>query len=701
MTGRHRTSFLAFVAAEMLAVATAACSTEPGTLPAYARWSKIELTFHGPLMHGLGNPNPFAVAFDVMFTAPDGRAFLVPGFYDGDGRGGMDGDVWKVRFSADQNGTWSWYTQSPEPKLNGLGGKILVVDPPVDAPDLYRLGRLEYVGERYLKFREGGYWIKAGADEPENWLGDAFGRDNWEAKKRQIDYLASVGVNSVYVMTHNLGGDGNDVWPWVGATAEEAKRGADRFDIVRLAKWRDFFEYIEQKGLVIHLVLEDDSAWTGYDHARYYREIIARFGDLPAVYFNFCEEYNESYTLPEALAYLDLLGSLDPYGHPRAIHNVNTPWPEYVDAQSVQMSSIQTLPLKPVTLNRLAEFWVAAPLTRSRHPLVVSFDEARPPGSRRSWWAVFLGGGIWESILPVRGGYSEYGPQWRQLALARQFMESIPAHRMFPANHLVVKGEAFCLARPGEFYALYLPDGGEIELNLPAGNRYRLEWFDPRAVAVPPWTEAVEIGGGLRRLAAPGPGDWAARIEKITGEAAAPPLALDAVTFASGGEPVTVHLPLAPPEAVAGAEYAVLTAPRYGRLSGNPPEVTYTPRPGFSGRDRFTWRARTPTGESNTAEVTVFCNPSGTNRPPRAYDQTVRVRRGGIVRFTLRYADRDGPGPYGVAIAKPPEHGAVETLDNEARYTPQQGFTGADSFEWRISDGVSRSGPARVRIRVY
>ena len=691
----HRTP----AAAAVLAVCLAACSREPGALPAYPRWAKIELTFHGPEMRGLGDPNPFALAFDVMFTAPDGRAFLVPGFYDGDGRGGMDGDVWKVRFSADQNGTWSWYTQSPEPRLNGLGGKFLVVDPPVDAPDLYRVGRLEYVGERYLKFREGGYWIKAGADEPENWLGTAFGMDDWEAKKRQIDYLASVGVNSVYIMTHNLGGDGNDVWPWAGDTPEEARRRSDRFDPARLAKWRDFFEYVQRRGLAIHLVLEDDSAWTGYDHTLYYREIVARFGDLPALYFNLCEEHNESYTLGEALAFLDLLATLDPYDHPRAIHNVNVPRPEYLDAAPVQMSSIQTRPLSPASLNRLAADWCSAPLARNRRPLVVNFDEARPADRRESWWAVYLGGGVWESLLPVRGDYSEFGPQWRQLALAREFMESIPAHLMFPANHLVVSGEAFCLARRGEAYALYLPSGGEVTLDLPPGNRYRLQWFDPRAVAGASWTELVEIDGGRQTISPPGPGDWAARLEKAGGEAPAPPLAVSAPAFWFGGEPLAIHLPLVPAEAE--AEYSIVRGPRFGALSGDPPEMTYAPKPGLIGTDRFAWRVRTEAGESNIAQVTVFSNAGGRNRPPRAFSGTASVPRGKTARILLRYADPDGPGPYGVSIVEPPRHGTVETLDNEARYTPRPGFTGEDSFVWRISDGLNESAKARMRITVH
>lgn len=161
-----------------------------------ARWHKLELSFEGPPSASAGEVNPFAIRFDVHFSGPEGTEYRVPGFYDGNGRGGRDGSAWKIRFAPDRNGEWTWRTVSSEPLLNGKAGQFVVTDPPAGAPELYRLGRLEYAGARYLKFREGGYWLKAGADEPENLLGDAFGRDDWAAKKRQIDYLAKAGINS-------------------------------------------------------------------------------------------------------------------------------------------------------------------------------------------------------------------------------------------------------------------------------------------------------------------------------------------------------------------------------------------------------------------------------------------------------------------------------------------------------------------------
>lgn len=649
-------------------------------------------------MQSLGEPNPFAVPFDVMFTGPEGGDYLVPGFYDGDGQGGLDGNVWKVRFSAGTNGAWSWRSRSTEPRLDGVAGRFEVLDPPADAPEFYRAGRLEYVNERYLKFREGGYWLKAGADEPENLLGTAFG--DWAGKKRQIDHLAAAGINSVYIMTHNLDGDLQDVWPWAGATQEEAKRNPDRFDVARLEQWRDLFEYIQSKGIVIQLVLEDDSAWTGHDYARYYREIIARFGYLPAVYFNFCEEYNESHSLEDALGYMKLLAGIDPYNHPRAIHNVNLPAPAYVDSAVVQLASIQTDPSKPASLNRLAVDWFQAPLARRQRPMVVSFDEARPAGDRRSWWSVFMGGGIWESLVSVDESYAEFDAVWRELHLARAFMESLPFERMFPANHVLRRGRAFCLARPGVIYALYLPSGGAIEVDLVAGNRYRARWYDPRGPEAEPWREAVTIDGGRQALEAPDTRDWAVRIDKIEGDGEAPPTAVSARLTSTNNQPVSVHLAVVPADAFPDVEYEIVTPPSSGSLAGSGPDRTFTPRRGFTGRDRFQWRAQTATGASNLATVLITANASGVNSPPRASSQTVRVTAGTSHTFILRYTDRDGPGPYRIRITQQPAHGAIQGLDNDITYTPAPGFRGTDTIEWSVSDGQARSDRATVRILV-
>src|ERR1044071_9230994 len=44
-----------------------------------------------------GNPNPFDLVLSADVTSPSGRRFVVDGFFDGDGVGGLVGNVFKFR----------------------------------------------------------------------------------------------------------------------------------------------------------------------------------------------------------------------------------------------------------------------------------------------------------------------------------------------------------------------------------------------------------------------------------------------------------------------------------------------------------------------------------------------------------------------------------------------------------------------------
>jgi hypothetical protein len=499
----------------------------------FAKWSRIELTFHGPDLQARSDPNPFSVRLDVKFTSPDGRQYVVPGFYDGDGKGRSDGNVWKVRFSAGKLGRWTYTTKSPNPQLDRRRGALRVVDVRADAEGFWKWGRLESVGTaenkiRYLKFRDGPYWLKAGCDDPENFLGNYRNYNTLAKRKAAIDYLADRGVNSFYIMTHNIGGDDQDVWPWLGKTQREAmsNAGSDtRFDVTKLDQWRELFEYMQIKGVVPYLVLEDDSAWKGYDRARYYREIIARFGYLPALVFNCGEEHNENYRLSQALQFMRQMQQIDPYDHPRGIHNVNWPNNDYVDAEHIDFTSIQTgSPGSRTGLenalehNRITINWINRCLSRKRRVLVVNFDEARPEEDRRCWWSVYLGGGVWETHVrqPYDRPLSAWEPAWTQLGGARAFMESQPFWEMQPHNELVKDGRAFCLARPGHVYALYLPAGSTIAVRLTPNVNYEAAWWNPSNGKDGSFQNKTTIPGGLQRLTAPSDEDWALRIIRKT-----------------------------------------------------------------------------------------------------------------------------------------------------------------------------------------
>lgn len=70
-----------------------------------------------------------------------------------------------------------------------------------DASGYWKWGRLESVGTaqnniRYLKFRDGSYWLKAGCDDPD-FLGNYQNYNTLPKREAAIDYLADRGINSL------------------------------------------------------------------------------------------------------------------------------------------------------------------------------------------------------------------------------------------------------------------------------------------------------------------------------------------------------------------------------------------------------------------------------------------------------------------------------------------------------------------------
>src|SRR5210317_1272519 len=97
-----------------------------GDLGTVQKWENLEVELQGPTSVGLSDTaNPFLIEVTATFSGPGG-SFAVPAFYAGDGQGGMDGDVWIARFSANAVGDWTMITTSTEPLLEGHTGTFRV-----------------------------------------------------------------------------------------------------------------------------------------------------------------------------------------------------------------------------------------------------------------------------------------------------------------------------------------------------------------------------------------------------------------------------------------------------------------------------------------------------------------------------------------------------------------------------------------------
>ncbi len=524
----------------VLAAASASLrATDLGDVGVFSKWHKVEIILTGPQTGVEAFPGPATVPVDVTFRHAETKtSFKVPAFYDGDGRGGLRGNIWKVRFAPGAVGSWAFTSTSDVSELNGYTGLFSVKQAEGDVPQFFRWGRLQYAGKHYLKFADGDYWVKGGADDPENVLGKALG--NWDSKRKAVDYLVSKGCNSLYLMTNTIApGDGDDTWPWLGGSSKEAKSAAPRIDVAKMAIWEEFFSYCERKGIVLHVVLLDDSAWHAFDHRLYYREMIARFGHHLALIWNIGEEATEAYSKEKILEFAGVLRELDPYPHPLTVHL----WPDwpFMGNALFDLTSIQTKPggdsdFNAVTLpdfNKIVTDCRVASTSAGR-PLAVMIDE--PPAIKsvdaavrkqfrsKYVYPVYLAGGGCElHFQPVDtkrpAGLTFEGLEhfWDDMYTARRFVESMPFVEMAPHNELLSSAHGgYCFAKPGVVYGVYLQHPEEARLDLSGvPGEFQITWYDvttgktaagdtvrggePRALGVPAFTGDTACAVRLKR----------------------------------------------------------------------------------------------------------------------------------------------------------------------------------------------------------
>ena len=128
--------------------------------------------------------------------------------------------------------------------------------------------------------------------------------------------------------------------------------------------------------------------------------------------------------------------------------------------------------------------------------------------------------------------------------------------------------------------------------------------------------------------------------------------------------------------------------------------MTYTPNPGFTGADSFTYTANDGLLDSNVATVSVTVEP--VNYAPVANDDSVSTDEDTAVTIAVLANDTDPDNdPLTVTNLAQPANGAVSlNQDNTVTYTPNPGFTGADSFTYTANDGFLDSNVATGSVIV-
>ncbi len=355
-----------------------------------------------------------------------------------------------------------------------------------------------------------------------------------------LNYLASKGLNAFSFLTYNPGGDGDNVWPFVERNAKF------HYDCSKLDQWGIVFDHAASLGLYLHFKMQEneidddrtgdgrrrtrvpeslDGGSLGPERRLYCRELIARFAHALALNWNLGEENTQS--TEELRDMAGYLHQTDPYRHPIVVHTYPGQQDQVYNPLLGEGSLLSGVSLQNSwsQAHQRTLHWVRASAGAGR-PWVVANDEQNPashgvppdPGYQGHDGVARQGGNdytlheirkfcLWGNLMAGGAGVEYYfgyelpendllcedfrsrDRSWDYCRYALAFFQDngLPFASMTCRYDLVGNPEndnsRYCLAAPGDLYAVYLPGGGACDLNLAdaADREFDVRWFDPRA----------------------------------------------------------------------------------------------------------------------------------------------------------------------------------------------------------------------------
>jgi len=406
------------------------------------------------------------------------------------------------------------------------------------------------------------------------------GDPTWQAGKGKgligaLNYLASEELNSFSFLTYNAGGDGDNVWPFV------ERDGKMHYDVSKLDQWQIVFDHSQSLGLHMNVKLQEtENDDQRYDHREprdipealdlgalgperklYLREMIARFGYEPGLNWNVGEE--NSQTHEEQLEQAEYIAENDAFDHPIVFHT----YPEFEEQEITYVPMLG--PDKPMTGVALQTMWDTvhqhtlhwvSESAKAGKPWVVANDEqghallgVPPDPGYEDWdgkdkqgetvhtiddirthtlWGNLMAGGAGVEYyfgydLPQNDMFGEdfrsRDLSWDYCRFALAFFREIPFWEMSNANALVGNSKndnsKYALAKPGEMYLVYLPEGGTTTIDLrEAEGEFSVAWFNPRTGGGLLTGSVATVSGGSRPSVGNAPADpdddWAVLLRR-------------------------------------------------------------------------------------------------------------------------------------------------------------------------------------------
>ncbi|MDB4582143.1 DUF5060 domain-containing protein [Draconibacterium sp.] len=455
-------------------------------LPKIEQWDVFEIELSGPK-----EGTPF---IDVELNATfklNKKSVKVPGFYDGNG-------IFRIRFSPDEVGDWTYQTNSNIESLSGKKGSFECVTATGE-----NHGSLEIVNTFYLEYADKTPFYSIGTTAYQ-----------WTSVKQSIqektlETLANSPFNKIRMCVFpKWYRYGNDTEPWM----YPFKRNEDENDFTQPNY--EFFQNFDLRvkqlrdmGIQADVILFHPYDKWGYFemgdemNEKYVRYMVARISAYRNVWWSLANEWD----IPRIKDTVNwegigtLLQNEDPNNQLRGIHNWYGSEDHFYDHSEPWVTHVST---------QTHQFYNAIKW-RNQYQKPLLFDEMRYEGDVASSWgsltAEEMTSYFW--MAGLSGGYPMHGETFRndsdttevrwwakggtlvgkspeRIAFFKSIIEQAPVKEMTPAlfdngDPENMDNNIYLFSKPGEYYLAYVANPEEtIKIELPGDKEYKLEIID-------------------------------------------------------------------------------------------------------------------------------------------------------------------------------------------------------------------------------
>ena len=448
--------------------------------------------------------NPFEARFSADFEHEAGeRIEGVPGFFCGEG-------VWKVRFAPLKEGVWTSRTSSRIEALDGIElGPVECV--PSGNPNVHGVLSVDPDHPRRFRWGDGTPFTPLGFEC--DWLFALHQKDPDECRKA-VDLVSERGFNYIVMNVYAHSGFSDPALEGVltppgmfvfGGTNEDPDHS-----VLNTGFFEDFdalISCLHERGIAAHLMLQVQNKKVNWPPRRsagddmFWRYVVSRYQGFGNVVWDVGKEsYNllkETGSHDYTLERIRLIRAVDAYGHLVTVHDpaagsegVNSEVDDACDFVSDQVHLGDAVLYNHEASKRFRS--MRKPYMNIEYGYELGVEELKTYISRTTaewrkvlvWtWAIYLGGGhpcyyynntSWDLVR-----FLPEPPGWKRYRFLADFLARFDLGPMTPRNELVRDG--FCLAEEGKQYLAFLPEGGDLVIDLAGvgkGAPLRCEWLD-------------------------------------------------------------------------------------------------------------------------------------------------------------------------------------------------------------------------------